>query len=405
MSVETNALSKRRVYYFGGFDPRGAGHYHKLFAAQAAKYQTEGTEIKVGPRIRTGDHANQWVVSLRTENREGGQTIDVQTTHVFMGWDDIIRSNWIRSATQILLSFFSIYFSRQSWSTLNRVRKQFPPAFFSGILPFIFFVFYLLSLGLILYSTRNSFDLNYPSFFSHIVEYFFNISAGIIATYCFYLVAKQFGILWLLRIYRFNFAFANQSIKEILPRQKEWIEKIIADQTNDPADEIIFSGHSVGTLLVVDVIDRLIEDERWKNLQGNKKTHVLTLGQCYPFITLVPGAGEFRHSLRRICTHNKVAWLDVTARIDPLCFYGMHPLQFTDIDADKLPQPVLHSARFFRMYEAPQWKKIRRDKILVHFLYLMAPDKSSGFNLYDLIYGPGTFDEKLPKLGHVGNHV
>jgi hypothetical protein len=403
MCVETEVFSKRRVYYFGGFDPRGAGYYHKLFAAQAAKYQAEKTEVKVGPRIRAGDNTNQWTVSLRAENEQVSKTTSMQTTHVFMGWDDIIRSHWIRTARQIILAFFSTYFSYSSWLTLNRVRKKFLPAFFSGILPFVFFILYVASLGFVFFLTRNSFDSNNLTFLSVLLEYIFHIFTGIAVTYLFYLAAKQFGILWLLRIYRFNIFFATEEIREIPSRQEEWVEKIIADQIRDPVDEIIFSGHSVGTLLIVGVIDRLIADNRWQRLQENKRTHVLTLGQCYPFITLIPDAEEFRQSLRRICTNNKISWLDVTARIDPLCFFGMHPLQFSDVDVDKLSLPVLHSARFFRMYEAAQWQKIKRNKILVHFLYLMAPDKPCDFNLYELIYGPGTFDEKLIKLSHARN--
>jgi hypothetical protein len=217
----------------------------------------------------------------------------------------------------------------------------------------------------------------------------------LLITTFFYSAANRVGILWLLRIYRFNILFAEGKVKEVQTRQQEWVEKIIDHQIHDPADEIIFSAHSVGTLLLVGVIDALLADERWKNLQPTKKMCVLTLGQCYPFVTPAPSAAEFRKSLKRICESDGVLWLDVTAQIDPLCFYGMHPLQNTDLFSTKLQQPILHSARFFKMYSPERWKEIKKNKILVHFLYLMAPEKSFGFNLYDIFYGIGCFEDKV----------
>ena len=186
-------------------------------------------------------------------------------------------------------------------------------------------------------------------------------------------------------------------------RQKEWIEKIIVQQIQDPVDELIFSAHSVGTLLLVGVIDDLLADDRWIEINPEKNMQLLTLGQCYPFITLMPSATRFRMALQRICKSDRILWLDVTARIDPLCFYGMHPLQDSGVDIRSYSQPIPYKARFFKMYSPGQWKKIKRNKILVHFLYLMAPEKAGDFNIYDFFYGPGRFEDKVTQLTHARN--
>jgi hypothetical protein len=400
MSTEPESVTTRCVFYFGGFDPRGAGRYHKLFRKEADRYQNEHTTITTGPRLKSADSLNYWRVEF-TEKREGKeQTTKVNTTHVFMSWDDIIRKYWPNSAIEIISSFFSIYFCYDSWTALNRVRKNFYPAFFSGLLPLAFFVLYVANIGAIFHLTRDSFKFSSFLALQTFLKLTFHIFMAIAVTYFFYFVANRIGIFWLIRIYRFNIFFAKQKIEEIKQRQEEWVEKIISQQIENPADEIIFSGHSVGTLLVIGVIDKLLNDKRWIHIQRGTKTQLLTLGQCYPFITSMPCAVDFRKCLQRICTNKNVVWLDVTARIDPLCFHSMHPLQHTDIDTRTLIQPVLYSARFFKMYNAAHWKKIKRNKMLVHFLYLMTPDKKNGFNVYDFFYGPDTFQNKFLQLTH-----
>lgn len=403
MSNEPGSVRTRRVYYFGGFDPRGAGYYHKLFSTQAGTYQNKHTTITSGPRRRSADNLHSWKVCF-TENYPGqDHAIEINTTHIFMGWDDIIRQYWPRSVLAILYSFFSSYLSYASWSALNRVRRFFLPAFASGIFPFVFFVFYVVTLLLLAFLIDYFFSAKFTMSGWPSLKFLLPAAAAFSLTYFAYVVANRTGVLWLLRIYRFNILFSNKKIQGVAYLQQQWVEKIIDQQTNDPVDEIIFSGHSVGTLLLVGVVDTLLTDERWKNLQRNKKTQILTLGQCYPFITLMPAASEFRQSLQRICKSDRIIWLDVTARIDPLCFYQMHPLQNTGIDISEFSQPVLHSARFFKMYDTARWNNLKKNKMLVHFLYLMMPERPHGFNVYDIFYGTSTFEHKVNQLSHARN--
>jgi hypothetical protein len=393
-------IKNRRIYYFGGFDPRGAGHYHRLFSTQANKIPDKSVKIRIESRKRSDGFTNLWQVSFEKKSSESGTSEIVDTTHIFMGWDDIIRNYWIRSPFEIISSFLSIYSQPRSWVALNRVRECFYPAFFSGAFPFVFFISYFLTEFLFLFVLEKTLANNISQSYFYEASFVVRIIYTSAITYAFYTLAKLSGVLWLLRIFRFNLLFSKENNKDIKIRQKEWVEKIIAQQIQNPVDEIIFSAHSVGTLLLVGVIDDLLADDRWREINPKENIQILTLGQCYPFITLMPSAVKFRMALQRICKSERILWLDVTARIDPLCFYGMHPLQYSGLDFKNLSHPILYKARFFKMYSPEQWKKIKRNKMLVHFLYLMAPEKSCGFNIYDFFYGTGNFENKVLQLTH-----
>ncbi len=391
-------ITTRRVYYFSGFDPRGAGFYYKLFRAEAKKNFRENANISVGPRTRAGNLINFWNVCLHKNSVEPNRTERVETTHIILGWDDIIRWHWIKSTLKLIHAFSFIYFKIESWRVLSRSRKYFRPTYLSGTFPFAVFIFYLLNI-FVLFGLSEYYLSGYLKI-SDFEKYGFQFLFIFFFSHFFFRIADRFGVFWLLRIYRFNILFSDEKIVNLKEREQEWVDLIITQQAEEPVDEIIFSAHSVGTLLAADVIGLLRSDERWKKIQPSRNIHIITLGQCFPFIGLFRNAKKFRKNLQEICEGKDVCWLDVTSRIDPLCFYNTHPLKNSDSSTDKKEflQPILYSAKFFKMYESENWRIIKKNKMLLHFLYLMAPDKTSGFNLYDIIYGTEYFEKKVSAM-------
>ena len=85
------------MLYLSGFDPQGPGHYHALYAEQAALQAcVSGYRIAVGPRRRLAGNA-AW--DIRWEGADG-ETVD--TRYEFMRWDDIVRQHWPRGQMRLL---------------------------------------------------------------------------------------------------------------------------------------------------------------------------------------------------------------------------------------------------------------------------------------------------------------
>jgi hypothetical protein len=110
-----------------------------------------------------------------------------------------------------------------------------------------------------------------------------------------------------------------------------------------------------------------------------------------------PKAQLFKEALQRLSFHPHLLWWDVTAKIDPLCFYRAHPLAKTDVDHSKALMPVLHSASFYKMYSPQSWAVIRQKKLDAHFLYLLTPELAGNFNLYDVLYGTRLFEQHFER--------
>jgi len=387
---------RRRVHYFSGFDPRGAAHYHCLCEKESAKPQVQGGTLSVGRRRRMGKQFNHWTVSWQSS---GNEAQSVETQHVFMSWDDIIRNNWSKSPWALFKEFWLAYRGIIFDVDLSRVKQIFDGVYMTGVLPGAYLLGSLL-LGVLFALGLQSLAslMSTPEWLQWVWQVFAWLSgAGLVLALGVY--GEHKGLFWLLRIFTYVICMGRSGIEGAEQRTQQWVEHVIQRQQADPVDEVLLVGHSIGTLMIVGAVEALLQDPRWQALQQGKKTNVLTLGQCYPFIAMVPRpkARLFKEALQRLSINADLLWWDVTAKIDPLCFYRAHPLIKTDVDHSKALMPVLHSASFFKMYTPQSWAAIRQNKLDAHFLYLRAPELAGNFNLLDVLYGPNWFEQHIER--------
>lgn len=382
-SPSPTAVQRRRVHYFSGFDPRGPAHYHRLCRDEAGKPQPQGGVVQVGRREKQSRLFSRWRVSWQA----GADAPEsVQTEHVFMSWDDVIRAHWSRSPWALLREFVQTYVAIVRDVGPSRVKRMYDNAYLTGILPAVYLLGTLL-LGVLLGGGAS------------LAVGAWGWLAAPVAVAGSWAYGARRGLFWLLRIFSFIIRMGSEPLPGLQMRTREWVDDMVQRQQQDPVDEVLLVGHSVGTLVMVDAVDQLMRDPRWQALQQGRTTGMVTLGQCYPFVAMVPRAKAFREALQRLCSEPGLLWWDVSARIDPLCFFNTHPLARSGVAHSGLTQPVLHNAKFFQMYEPANWARIRADKLQTHFLYLMTPDKVGNFHLCDVLYGPRGLQQSMAARG------
>ena len=167
-----------------------------------------------------------------------------------------------------------------------------------------------------------------------------------------------------------------------------------------PPDEVLVVGHSSGAMLAMSVVARALA-RRPELADASSRLSLLTLGHCTPVLSYQPPAHTFRQEqslLRRFVT---LAWLDVTAPPDACCFALVDPTHtlpaspepwpspsHATVDAVPALGPKRLSAGFARMFEAPRYRAIRRDKYRCHFQYLMATDLPVAYDYFAITAGP-----------------
>jgi hypothetical protein len=104
----------------------------------------------------------------------------------------------------------------------------------------------------------------------------------------------------------------------------------------------------------------------------------------------MPGAASFREELRSLANDPRIPWTDFTAPPDPLCFFQVHPIQASGIPCSTPERPRQVSVRVFPMFTAATYSRIRRNKLRIHFQYLMASELPSDYDYFRLTAGPGS---------------
>lgn len=380
---------RRRIHYFGGFDPRGAAWYHRLARQEAARSQPDDARVKVGPRLRTGPWCSQWTVHWHAAPDEPPAA---ETEFVWMGWDDVIRAHWPKSGLTLAKAAVRTYVRPRAWVTVGQAWRVHRGAFWAGLLPvaapLLAVMLTMLLAGLAWICGPG------PAWLRGLLA----LALGALPLLGVARLYRAVGLGWLLRIFLFTLRMGDGPLPDLAQRQQAWVDDMVARQQADPVDEVLLVGHSIGTLVMVQAVDALLRDPRWQALQRGHKTGMLTLGQSFPLVALARGAGEFCSALMRLCQSPALAWCDVTAKIDPLCFYAMHPLDGTGMLPQAQPGPHRVLAGFYRMYAPERWRSIRQNKLHTHFLYLMTPDKPGNYAFAPWCYGAMPWAQRMEQL-------
>jgi hypothetical protein len=319
-----------------------------------------------------------------------------------MKWDDIVRQHWPTSIWALLTAGSQVYRTGLGKIPLRKVWQISHGAFWAGLLPLLLLALTIASLAFVFLLVQSLANLALPASLSqlHFPALAISTTAVVAMGAALPRVAEKSGAFWLIRIFRFNLLLAADKLPELNERQRAWVESIIRRQMDNPSDEVVLIGHSVGTIILTEVARKLITDPRWQAMTGTRPTKILTLGNCIPFVSLHPDAAHFRDTLCMLGGCEAIEWWDITAKVDPLCFFLSSPMGEAGQPSAE-GKPALRTARFFRMYQPQQWKRMRRNKLGLHFLYLKVPDIDRDFNLYRLICSSKPLEVPMQGAGHV----
>ena len=120
-----------------------------------------------------------------------------------------------------------------------------------------------------------------------------------------------------------------------------------AVKTTD-ADEVVVVGHSSGSFLAVDVVDRALARDPALGEATAAKVRLLTIGANLPIVGFHAGAQWFRDRLGRLAVSDQIGWVDFQSRHDIMNIWPFDPVAGHGIDpgaARRNPRVVAISFR------------------------------------------------------------
>jgi hypothetical protein len=386
---EPSPVRRRHVFFFAGFDPKGASFYHRLYRQQAVKQATvAGYSVQVGRRLKAADSNDSWQVRLE----QGGKVCESVIEHV--RWDDLVRAHWPRRAGPLLLDMARSYAYALRNGVIPAVWRIAPKTLVPWLYPLALVLLTAL-LGAGVASLAGAWLLQ-----AGLSAWTLALLLPVVGAVAFWVALRleqRLNTTWLARIFRFASLQARDDVAGLETRLDAAAASIASRLRDQEVDEVLVVGFSVGSILAASATARalgLAQDTR-------ARLSLLTLGQCIPMLGLLPEAIRFRDELAALARAPALVWIDFSSTTDWGSFARVDPLLAC---VPGLAQPARpgagsrrqwRSPRFHQLFDPAHYVRIRRDKPRMHLQYLMAGDLAGEYDYFAMTAGTQALSGRL----------
>lgn len=363
---------KRKVFYLGGFDPRGVRFYHQLYREQAENYtRLSGERLEVSARRSGPASSAVWTVT----NHSAG----VETDYEFLRWEDLVGKVWIRNPLRLAWHSIATYRAHARHMQFARMRKLRPGPVITILYPPLLAVLIPLALALV---PALSLALLMPIWAAALIGIVISVLLS-------GRLLNKLIVPWLLRFMVYNHSVAADGPGMEMDARLDQFAARIVEEMDGPYDELIFASHSNGTIYAMSVLRRIL-DLRGGPLPANFT--VLTLGQVVPVIALRKDASWYHADLKAL-DDKPFRLVDFSAPADGAAYHGVHPIRLV---SDRCAARVdMLSPRFHLFYDPANYNSGWSNKYEAHFDYLRVGDRVSPVDYVSLTAGRRTIDEAI----------
>lgn len=366
--VISRPVTKRLVFHIGGYDPISPpDRAYRRFLRELKRFErTWSVKASVGTPDVTPDEM-KWTVTT------AGPNWRVESHYHLVRWDDVIQAQsrqplWKRLPAG-LLALFDFVFAGALWGYF---RTNWHYALFF-LYPYILFA---LLAGAAL-------------------------AVGVLVSRLGPLTGTATGLAvfaallagpwrWLHLAFLFDdWIFSRNYIRKgcpVLTRRLDRVaEQIIEAANQSSVDEILLVGHSLGAVLAVDLIAKVLALQPALGLNG-PRVAFLTIGSSVLKIGLHRDAKEFRAAVERVASADGVFWGDYQARVDIMNFYNTDPIAEMALTTDAGPSVRL--VEIGRMLEHATYRQLRLKFFRLHCQFISGNDRRAEYDYFMLVCGP-----------------
>jgi hypothetical protein len=371
------------VIYVQGYDPRGLAEYYRMFRREYRRTcDLYGLSGEVG---RAKNDPERFITTWDVQTSGGGW--QVATRYMFLRWDDVIRRDFARPVWWKIVNMYRAYFHSIVSGVVSRIAKAHWRFGVFTLYPFVVMTAWVI-LGVLagLAATKILLALGAPLFAAKLVGAITGIGgfASIL-----WLTERQTYLLYLCDDSASTFQFVNRRRPDWEDRMETFAGYVVDAVRESDADEVVIVGHSSGSFLAVDVLDRALMRDTGLGRHGPKLA-LLTIGANLPIVGFHPQAQWFRDRLRRLAVAPDIVWVDYQSRHDVMNFWPFDPVAGHGISLGserRNPQVVAIS---FRDLWLPEGFDRRRWSFFeAHFQFLRANERlNAPYDYYLICCGP-----------------
>jgi hypothetical protein len=376
-------VKRRLVIYVQGYDPRGLAEYYRMFRREYRRTcDLYGLRGKIG---RAENDPERFITTW--DATTSGDDWQVETRYMFLRWEDIIRKDFTRPTWWKIVHMYRTFLLSVFSGAVPRILKaHWRFGLFTLYPPVLMTIWALLGAGIGLVVTTALAAHGAHALLADLV----GVGTGF---------ATFMGVLKLTERLTYLLYLCDDGISthQFAHRQRpDWEERMqsfagyVAEAVGaSDADEAVVVGHSSGSFLAVDVLDRALQ--RDPDL-GRRvpRVRLLTIGANLPIVGFQAGAQWFRDRLRRLGAAPDIAWVDYQSRHDLMNFWPFDPVSGHGIvlTADQR-NPLVVPISFRDLWKPGQFGRRRLHFFQAHFQVLLANERTgAAYDYYLICCGP-----------------
>ena len=374
-------VRRRHVFHIAGYDPMDAAAQYRRFARQLDVFRrTWNVEATVSPLESNEPWRAWWTARMRGANWQ------VEAVHQPLLWDDIVRGDFTRALPLRLFKAARAYFDLVVTGTMFRyvvANQRYA----------IFFLFPIFSV--VLFAVAGwLFARQLTAFLG--LEGIGAVALGLLAGIVVFLALMRWpGRRWrveqLLDDWICAYEYIHGRRPDIDARVDLFAETLLTRAREAALDEIVLVGHSLGAMLVLDVVVRALARDADFGKRG-AKICVLTVGATIPKFALHPRAHAIRRKIAGVVAEPSIAWTEYQSRADTISFYKFDPVSLRHIADDRLDgKPVIRRVQIHDMLLPETFARCRTHVLRLHYRSVMANDRRAPYDYFMMVCGPVAF--------------
>ena len=377
-------VRRRHVYHVAGYDPMDAGRLYRRFTRQLDVFRrTWSIDASISALEQAGDKCRAWWTV-----RSRGPNWQVEAVHEALLWDDLVRADFKRPLAVRLLKAGFAYCDLIVTGTMFRyihANQRYAIFFLFPIFSVVLFavagwIVARLATGLLGLDGILAAALGVP-----------------LAVALFLLLMRWPGRRWrveqLLDDWICAHAYIHGERPDIDARLDLFAEALLARTRDAALDEIVIVGHSLGAMLVLDVIVRALARDADFGRRG-PAVCVLTIGATIPKFALHPRAKPIRRRIAEVAAEPSIAWTEYQSRADTISFYKFDPVSLRRIAEDRLDsKPVIRRVQIHDMLLPETFARCRTHVLRLHYRSVMANDRRAPYDYFLMVCGPVAFSD------------
>lgn len=410
--------NNRLIVFVGGFDPRGSRYYHQLMRFESDKQNKVSKKniyaISKRSKLQWGGTENLEHSCWHLERTSQGD--HVKSELVFFDWHDQVQENWPTQRARVFGQAFGTY--QAIWDSrywLKPIQQQARFTLWALMYPLVYMAL-LLVLGVLLGGKLAS--------VLHVAGWVcvaMMLAGAALAAVLGLMLDRHIHVSWLLRILNFAHLSSTKAMPVLDARIDAMADALAEKMRQGCWSEVVIVGFSVGSVqsvkLTAALRARLKSHTETDSVTASAAHSVslVTLGNCIPLFGLFPGASNFRRVLREVALDQGVFWADISSPSDSVCF-GMCDVVGLSLredgetgerksHAESSKQRVqwgfnpqaMCSPRFHKLFKPETYRWLRRNKMRMHFQYLMAGEVAGAYDYFELLTAPGSVRSYIEK--------